>query len=331
MRDVSEVVKLQQNLSHHLYQDAVETNYSHEQMTPLNCILNNSKVILAKIKENTKPKVDKKNKKQHYIDLYKFNHKNNELTQQILDSAKLLYFYNSNQIEKMKIKKEQNEIKQVFEDSPENIIKEVLQPFQSQMETRSQTVQIIRDYRLNMSVRTDWRLYQLIIFNLIQNAVKYNKECGHLTIKINLSQKHRSTNPIGDIMFFETIIQDQGPGISQSRLKEMFNVFGELHQYQSMQLVKHNSIGVGLNCSKILTESLGGQINFIKTEPGDLSIKVSLPVKVLSSITDRKLSSKFEQVWNTKSGEKIKDQEEEDSFIHNLLGRKNPTQKVMSS
>lgn len=63
MRDVSEVVKLQQNLSHHLYQDAVETNYSHEQMTPLNCILNNSKVILAKIKENTKPKVDKKNKK----------------------------------------------------------------------------------------------------------------------------------------------------------------------------------------------------------------------------------------------------------------------------
>jgi K+-sensing histidine kinase KdpD len=85
-----------------------------------------------------------------------------------------------------------------------------------------------------MSVRTDWRLYQLIIFNLIQNAVKYNKECGHLTIKINLSQKHRSTNPIGDIMFFETIIQDQGPGISQSRLKEMFNVFGELHQYQSM-------------------------------------------------------------------------------------------------
>ena len=80
LRDVSEVVKLQQDLSNLLYQDAIETNYSHEQMTPLNCILNNSKVILAKIKECAKPKDGKKNRKQHYIDLFRFNQKNDELT-----------------------------------------------------------------------------------------------------------------------------------------------------------------------------------------------------------------------------------------------------------
>jgi hypothetical protein len=34
-----------------MYQDAIETNYSHEQMTPLNSIINNSKLAESKIKD----------------------------------------------------------------------------------------------------------------------------------------------------------------------------------------------------------------------------------------------------------------------------------------
>jgi len=34
-----------------MYQDAIETNYSHEQMTPLNSIINNSKLAMSKIKD----------------------------------------------------------------------------------------------------------------------------------------------------------------------------------------------------------------------------------------------------------------------------------------
>ena len=69
-------------------------------------------------------------------------------------------------------------------------------------------------------------------------------------------------------MWFETVIKDQGPGIATDRLQEIFSVFSELHKCQSMELVKHNSIGVGLNCSKILTESLNGRIEFLDTSPG---------------------------------------------------------------
>ena len=32
----------------------------------------------------------------------------------------------------------------------------------------------------------DWKIYQLVLFNLVQNAVKYNKECGHITIEMEL-------------------------------------------------------------------------------------------------------------------------------------------------
>ena len=69
-----------------------------------------------------------------------------------------------------------------------------------------------------------------------------------------------------------------------------------------MQMVKHNSIGVGLNCSKILTESLKGKIEFIDTKPGSLAIKVSIPVKAIKSITNRKKSDMFEHAWFKNSG-----------------------------
>jgi signal transduction histidine kinase len=42
--------------------------------------------------------------------------------------------------------------------------------------------------------------------------------------------------------------------------------------------VKHNSIGVGLNCSKVITEFLGGELKFITSQPGDTSIRVTIPV-----------------------------------------------------
>ena len=45
IQDISKIVKMQQSLSDKIYQSALEANYSHEQMTPLNCILSNSKIL----------------------------------------------------------------------------------------------------------------------------------------------------------------------------------------------------------------------------------------------------------------------------------------------
>lgn len=42
IKNITQIIVQQQMLSDEMYQDAIEANYSHEQMTPLNCILGNT-------------------------------------------------------------------------------------------------------------------------------------------------------------------------------------------------------------------------------------------------------------------------------------------------
>ena len=88
--------------------------------------------------------------------------------------------------------------------------------------------------------------------------------CIDLNIIINVN----SYNPI----YFDTVIQDEGPGIEEERIASMFNVFGELFETQSMKLVKHNSIGIGLNCSQLLAKSLNGHVILLDGKAGVFAI-----------------------------------------------------------
>ena len=78
---------------------------------------------------------------------------------------------------------------------------------------------------------------------------------------------------------FETLITNTGIGIAKERVPFLFKMFGELKHKQSMKHVKDRGIGVGLSCSKILTEALNGQIDLVQVEQGLTSLKVSVPVR----------------------------------------------------
>ena len=62
------------------------------------------------------------------------------------------------------------------------------------------------------SMKADWRLYQLIIFNIVQNAVKYNKREGNIDITTELKDSDQN---LPNEMVFETRIMDDGIGIEQ--------------------------------------------------------------------------------------------------------------------
>ena len=120
VRDITNIMHIQQESSDRKYQDAMEANYSHEQMTPLNCILNNAKMLLVKLQKTMK-KGEKKSS-QHYKELMEFQVACLEMNKQIMFSAQILQFYNTNQIEKMKIKKGELVVKEMCSDKPEQFI-----------------------------------------------------------------------------------------------------------------------------------------------------------------------------------------------------------------
>ena len=43
---ITDIIRYQQRKSDEIYQEAIEANFSHEQMTPLNCILNCSQILI---------------------------------------------------------------------------------------------------------------------------------------------------------------------------------------------------------------------------------------------------------------------------------------------
>ena len=49
IKNITSIIKQQQLISDEMYQDAIEANYSHEQMTPLNCILGTTQIIINRL------------------------------------------------------------------------------------------------------------------------------------------------------------------------------------------------------------------------------------------------------------------------------------------
>lgn len=93
----------------------------------------------------------------------------------IEQSAKLMWYYNTCNINRMKIKK--NEL--VPENQPtqslNQTIQDVLWPFEMLIVRRRHNVHLMLQIEPDVKLVSDWSLYQLILFNLVQNSVKYNK------------------------------------------------------------------------------------------------------------------------------------------------------------
>jgi len=134
-----------------------------------------------------------------------------------------------------------------------------------------------------MNVLADWKKFMLIIFNLIQNSIKCNIIKGDIAIvisfdnlknqdvnkKIKQMQQQRDDHHIhinkdfNSIMSMEII--DTGCGIEANRQKYLFKPFSELRDKQNFQKVKNQNIGLGLSCSCMIIQELGGSLRLLES------------------------------------------------------------------
>ena len=70
-------------------------------------------------------------------------------------------------------------------DDPKSEIEKVLRPFKPYIEKRQFKVSLMHQalYPYKHLIIADWSMYQLILFNVVQNAVKNNRFGSNLTVK----------------------------------------------------------------------------------------------------------------------------------------------------
>ena len=151
VRDLTSVIRSQQKLSDKMYQDAIESNYSHEQMTPLNCILANSKIVLKRFRENFELLEEYYKVIQDPEGAKKMKIRGDEtlkILRAIEQSGQAMWFYNQNQIQRMKIRKDEFISKSTFARSPDQHIQKVVHPFEPQINSREIKIYFARKREL---------------------------------------------------------------------------------------------------------------------------------------------------------------------------------------
>ena len=114
----------------------------------------------------------------------------------------------------------------------------------------------------NIDVYQDEKILELILSNVLNNAIKYSPENTEIDFKISFKKA---------IIIFE--IKDQGIGIPQKDQKHIFNRY-----FRAENALTNQGTGIGLNIVKTHLESLGGTIKFTSIADKGSTFSVELPL-----------------------------------------------------
>lgn len=213
---------------------------SHEFKTPLSGILT-STVLVGKYKE-TSQQIKRDKHLNTIIDKVNYLNSilNDFLSIERIDSGKVKYKFTSFMLSKV--------VNEAIYNS--NML---LKPGQ-----RINYPKDIDDY----VIYQDEKVLELILSNLINNAIKYSPQNSSINLEFTLTPKH---------LIFKII--DEGIGIPEKDQKNIFERY-----FRAENALLEQGTGIGLNIVKGHVESLGGNINFTTEENKGTTFTVELPI-----------------------------------------------------
>ena len=116
----------------------------------------------------------------------------------------------------------------------------------------------------DISVTADRDLIHQVIYNLVDNAVKFTCDEGEINFTL--------TNDSKNLVF---IIQNSGPGIPSTDLPYIFERFYKVDKSRS---VSKNSTGLGLYIVKTIITAHSGTISVSSRENQFTAFKITLPI-----------------------------------------------------
>lgn len=213
---------------------------SHEFKTPLSGIL--TSVVLAG-KYKLEEQQDKREKhfstiknKVHYLD----NILNDFLSIERLESGKVTYKFSNFSLSKL--------------------VNEVV--YNANVTLKSgQEIEYPQNLE-NITITQDEKILELVLSNLLGNAIKYSPENTLIKFEIKLEE---------DRIIF--IVTDEGMGIPEKDQKHIFERY-----FRAENALLNQGTGIGLNIVKVHLENLGGCISFTSRESVGTKFLVELPL-----------------------------------------------------
>jgi len=117
-------------------------------------------------------------------------------------------------------------------------------------------------------------LVKIIVSGLLSNAVKFNRENGVVTVRIEQAMLHGL--PAVTVTF-----KDEGTGLTESSRKHLFEVFSQGEDHLTRKV---NGLGSGLFLAKRASKLLGGTLEMRENPGCGMSSMVTLPVNVDSPV-----------------------------------------------
>jgi two-component system, OmpR family, heavy metal sensor histidine kinase CusS len=115
-----------------------------------------------------------------------------------------------------------------------------------------------------LPAEVDRALWHTALFNLINNAIKYNEPDGKVSIRLTT---------MGSKIVFD--IGNTGAGIPTADESKVFERFYRVAMPRSQRV---DGIGLGLSLAREILHAHGGELLLMENRPGWISFRVTLPV-----------------------------------------------------
>lgn len=219
------------------------TNVSHELRTPLTLIINPLEQLYRKEKLSAEGA--------SYVDVARKNaHRLVRFINQLLDLRK---------VESGKATLHISLVEMV------SFVKKISDYFTEAAASRRIKLDVVTKQN-ELNARVDAEKLDVVIYNLLANALKFTPEGKTIRILID---------PVAEENSFLIAVHDQGAGVENHKLKDIFELFYEGDQSPVNQL---KGSGIGLALSKELVNLHGGTISAANNDDGGLTVSVMLPL-----------------------------------------------------
>jgi signal transduction histidine kinase len=152
--------------------------------------------------------------------------------------------------------------------SPQLMLEEVAHELEPHARKQAQLI-AVRGTKHRQTVMADKGCLHAVLFNLLDNAIKYSLPESTIELEARLRRGHA-----------QLVIKDYGTGIKKADLKKLFEQFG---RFQRPVPQWATTTGLGLYIAKQLTEAMNGSLELTRRKDGS-SFLVNLQLSHQASL-----------------------------------------------